>query len=194
MNGKLLAGAGVAAYIWYATAEANGGGIDTSNGGSGSSEGWPRLDGGLFESIADSSVPIFRDDGDDNAASESPGDTTTVNTTMGGTQERRVVADESGDVWSPDSEDAANEGGTVAGAPATADQGESANWGAVEEAEDDDLNERSATSNLSDDEKDAFDRLANIDVDDSDSSSTYDGGTTTTTTSDGEWAVDMGDY
>lgn len=51
-------------------------------------------------------------------------------------------------------------------APSTgvlADAGESQNFGEAPEAEDDDLSERAANSNLSDDEKAMYDRLANID-------------------------------
>jgi len=62
--------------------------------------------------------------------------------------------------YAPDVQDgstAPSSGGVIA------DQGDSNNWGLAPEQENDDLTERAADSNLSDDTKSAFDRLANYD-------------------------------
>lgn len=64
-----------------------------------------------------------------------------------------------GSDYSPDTQD----GSTAPSTGAIADAGGSQEWGTAGEQENDDLTTRTAESNLSDDEKSMFDRLANYD-------------------------------
>lgn len=111
------------------------------------------------ELVFDPATGVFYDDPEQGSLNDEAGDDAnlsfdSVNDLLSDVGEyidpTRYAPDVEGDATAPDS-------GVLA------DAGESQTFGSAGEAENDDLTERTADSNLSDDEKAAFDRLANVD-------------------------------
>lgn len=109
------------------------------------------------ELVVDPYTGVFYDDAETGAQNDEAGDDANlsfsdVNDAVDGTllDPETYLPDVEGDAVAPS-------GGVLA------DPGDSMNWGEAGEEENDDLSERAAESNLSDDEKAMFDRLANVD-------------------------------
>jgi hypothetical protein len=101
---------------------------------------------------------VLYDDAETGEENDEPGDDANVSFVSVG-EALNVDAEELAETYAPDVEgDATAPSGGV-----LADPGDSQEWGDAPEQENDDLTERAAESNLSDDEKSMFDRLANYD-------------------------------
>lgn len=137
------------------------------------------------ELVVDPVTGVFYDDPETGELNDEPEDDWNISF-----DEANEVLAEAGEyidptTYAPDTQD----GSTAPDSGVLADAGDSQEWGDAGEQENDDLTERTAESNLSDDQKSMFDRLANYDSieemeadneDDTDSTST------TSTTSDSD--------
>jgi len=101
---------------------------------------------------------VLYDDAETGEENDEPGDDANVSFVSVG-EALNVDAEELAETYAPDTQD----GSTAPSGGVLADPGDSQEWGDAPEQENDDLTERSAESNLSDDEKSMFDRLANFD-------------------------------
>jgi hypothetical protein len=101
---------------------------------------------------------VVYDDPEQGPMNDEPGDD--QNVTFEEVNSNNTTADDTDPTtYAPDVQD----GSTAPDGGHLADAGDSQNWGSAGEQENDDLTERAADSNMTDDVKSAFDRLANAD-------------------------------
>lgn len=101
---------------------------------------------------------VLYDDAETGEENDEPGDDANVSFVSVG-EALNLDAEELAENYAPDTQD----GSTAPSGGVLADPGDSQEWGDAGEQENDDLTERSAESEMSDDLKSTFDRLANFD-------------------------------
>lgn len=109
------------------------------------------------ELVIDPVRGVFYDDPEEGPMDDEEGDDQNVSFADVNEAAGETVVDPT--TYAPDVQD----GSTAPDSGVISDAGDSQNWGSAGEDENDDLTERSATSNMDDDTKSAFDRLANYD-------------------------------
>lgn len=111
------------------------------------------------ELVVDPLTGVFYDDPEEGPMDDEAGDDANLSFSAVNEALAEVGAYLDPETYAPDVQD----GSTAPSAGVISDAGDSQTWGEAGEAEDDDLSERAAESNLSDDEKSMYDRLANVD-------------------------------
>lgn len=111
------------------------------------------------ELVADPLTGVFYDDPEEGPMDDEAGDDANLSFDAVNEALAEVGAYLDPETYAPDVQD----GSTAPSAGVISDAGDSQTWGEAGEAENDDLTERTAESNLTDDQKSMYDRLANVD-------------------------------